>query len=316
MDMGGGSTDYTPSSYDFSSAPSVSKRSAASYAKEDNRVYSGSVSKGIKPPVGMEISTESDLALVLVVDVTGSMKKRPEELFKKAPTLIAESNTAIQGLKLNEIQSGQSTVEDRLEMAVIAVGDATVDRFGLQVVNFSKGSELVNKINTIFPEGGGGAGTRESYELAAYYVLKHCHTPNVPEGVKPLVVFIGDERFYSQVNPAQVKALIGDDLAAPLESTQVMKELNEKFDVMILRPEESYTAEEYAIIHKQWEDIFGQRVRRMDDASRFVDTIIAICGAYANNLDEAIELLKRRQTPEQVDSVLATLHPKQVKKEK
>ncbi len=313
--MGGGSTDYRPSSYDFSNAPSVSRRSAASYAAEDNRVYSSNTSKGIKPPVGKDISTNSNLALILVVDVTGSMKERPKELFKKFPTLLAESNTAIQGLKLKDVQSGQSTVEDKLEIAVVAIGDATIDRFPLQVVDFSKGTDLVEKIDKILPEGGGGPGTKESYELGAYYVLNHCHTPNMPEGTKPLVIFIGDERYYNEVNPAQVKALIGDDLTGPLDSAQVFKDLKEKFDVRVLRPEESYSQLEYKRIREQWEGVLGQSVLKMDDASRFVDTVVACCGDYADNLDEAINLLKRRQTPEQVKSVLATLHPKQAKKE-
>jgi hypothetical protein len=304
--MGSGGPTWTEDSYKWDSAPSVSKKSARSYADEDKRKYTPVSEKGIAPPIGLEMIVQTPASAILVVDVTGSMKDWPPLIFEKIPTLYNEANVAMQGIDLKTLQKGRK-VEDLLEMAVIAVGDAKNDSYPLQVVNFSKGQDLVDGVNKILPEGRGGPFGAESYELVAHYLLNHCTTS---KKIKPVCIFAVDEQFYKHVEPKEVKDLIGDDLSQSLDSAKVIKELSKKLDIYVLRPEPQGPCEVYERAQKQWTDILGdQRVLKMDDPKRLVDCCIGIVAYAANNYDLGKELLERRQTPDQVKEVLRTLHP-------
>ena len=308
--MGGGSTSWSDShDYDWSSSSTVTKKSARSYAQDDKRTYTGHTSQGLEPPVGKNISTDSSLAALLVVDVTGSMNKWPGLIFEKIPTLYNETNAILQGIDLDELKNGKK-LEQLLELAVLAVGDAKGDSFPLQVLDFSKGPDLVNGVNTIFPEGGGGGNAKESYDLAAYYTLHHCKTPKIPKSVKPLLIIAGDEGFYDTIDKRLVKKYIGDDLDNSLTTETMMKKLASKYDTYLLRPEECYEADTYARIHKQWQDVLGvEKVYKMTDPKRLVDCVIGIASLHADKFDLGVQILERRQTASQVKEVLETLHP-------
>lgn len=305
--MGGMSTDWGSSrAYDFSD--SATRKSARDYSAADNRTYTGDTSHGLAAPVGKEISTKSRLATILAIDTTGSMRDWPKLIFEKIATLYTESNVVAQGLDVDDVKKKGTTIDDTLEIAVIAFNDAGVgDSYPIQVVDFSKGADLVKGVNSIRPAGGGGGNLVESYDLAAYFVAKHCKAPNAG---KPLFIFAGDEGFYEQVVSQQVRKLIGDDLAENMSTTTVLKDLMKRFNVYILRPEPYYDAATYRQIQAQWEGVLGpERVLKMDDPQRLVDCIIGLHALAANNFKAGEDLLRRRQTEAQVDEVLKTLHP-------
>ncbi|MBI5149058.1 VWA domain-containing protein [Candidatus Pacearchaeota archaeon] len=305
--MGGSSSSYdTPKSrYNWSDDAKVTRRKASDYAKSDDREYIGHKSKGLPAPVGKEIATDSDLVAIVMLDKTGSMKEAPAKVLEKFATYYSESNALIQGCSLEELKEGKK-LENKLEVALLAVGDVG-DSYVLQVTDFAKGKELIKNINEVYPEGGGGSNIVESYDLAAYFLLNHCKTPNVK---KPLLIIAGDEGFYQLVKKDRVKKYIGDTIGQDLDATKMMKELAQKFDTYILRPEMSYSREDYDKVQKQWESVLGpERVMRMLDYSRLIDCAVAIAGYYSQNLGEGVKILKRRQTPEQVKEVLDIIHP-------
>ncbi len=327
--MGGNSSswDSGKSDYKWDKSPSVTKRSAADYAKQDKREYNDNTPKGIDAPVRKDITTNSDLAAILMVDQTGSMDFLPKEMFIKWATLYEETNAALQGINVEDLVSGKVTmVEPKLEMAVLAIGDARGDERVLQVVDFGKGSALVNGVKKIEAEGNGQGNARESYDLGAYFLVKHCQTPNVK---KPLLIIVGDEGFYEQVSRSHVKEYIGDCLSEDLDTKVLMREMASKFDTFLLRPEFSaYPESTYKQIHEQWRGVLNpERVMRMKDPHRYVDCVVSCACIYADNLKNLVPLLERRQVDEdspseglgKVHDVLETLHPvlgdKFVKKE-
>lgn len=209
--MGGMSTDWGSSgSYDWSDSSSVTKKSARDYAREDRRKYTPDSKKGIAPPNGLELKVQAPASMILVVDVTGSMKEWPKMIFEKIATLYNEANLAMQGVSLEKAKAVKK-VDSLLEMAVIAVGDAKYDMYPLQVVDFCKGADLVKGVDKILGEGGGGPFGCESYELAAYYLLNHC---KVQKGVKPVCIFACDEEFYKDVDREEVKGIVGSDISS------------------------------------------------------------------------------------------------------
>jgi len=308
--MGGGSSDYSSRDYDFNPAPAVTKKTARDYAKDDNREYTAPA-QGLPAPVGLELSTSSRLSALLILDQTGSMGEAPKYMIEKFPTLYAESNAAVQGKKLSELVKGEA-LEDKLEVGVIAIGDArNNEQSPLQAVDYSKAGELARNVQKIYPEGNGGGNAKESYDLGIYFALNHTKTPNI-KGVKPILVIVGDEGFYEDIRASEVKKYTGDVLPENLKTREVISKLVKKFDAYMLRPENNnYDASTYADIQTQWEEVLGkERVLKMaGEYKRLVDCFIGVCGFAADNFAEAEAMLKRRQTPGQVSDVLKTLHP-------
>jgi hypothetical protein len=308
--MAGFSSDYGSSrDYDFSSSSRVTGKSAKDYAKQDKREYSAPT-VGLPSPVGVNLSTTSPLSVLLLLDQTGSMGESPKYIINKMPTMYAESNAAVQGKKLEELAKGEK-LEDILEVGVIAIGDErNHEQYPLQAVDYAKGGTLVKNVLRVFPEHNGGGNARESYDLGMYFALKHVQTPQI-QGIKPIMIIVGDEGFYEDIRASEVKKHTGDVLHRDLKTREVIKDLTNKFDVYMLRPEMSYDSTTYANVHKQWQDVLGtERVLKVEgDYQRIVDCFIGICGFAADNFSEAEAMLKRRQTPSQVSEVLATLHP-------
>jgi hypothetical protein len=239
------------------------------------------------------------------------MSAVPGLFINKFSTLYAEANAAFQGKSPEDISKGEK-LEDLLDVAVVAIGDARqAEQYPFQVLPYGHGSNLVKGVLGIYPEGLGGGNLYESYNLGAYYLLNHSETPKITNPVKPVLIIIGDESFYEDTNTSEIKRYIGDDLPKDLRTEDIMKALRNKFDTFVLRPEVgSYNQTQYNQVQKQWESVFGaQRVMRMKNYERLVDCIIGIAGYAANNFDVSEQLLRRRQTPAQVDEVLKVMHP-------
>jgi hypothetical protein len=234
------------------------------------------------------IATDSKHPLVIAVDVTGSMDEWPGIIFEKLPLLYGEVKRYLPDV----------------EISFAAIGDAFSDSHPLQVCPFGAGKALDDRINALYPEGGGGGTAQESYELAGHYYLTRC---DMPKATKPILIFTGDEGFYD----LEAKT-VSDVLGTPGVSRpgiEVMKELAKKFDTYILRKRyQNGASDEDARIQKQWKEALGDdRVIQIQDPRRIVDCIIGIVSAAAGRFDDYTTRLSQRQTVAQVDTVMKSL---------
>ena len=277
--------------YDYSYTPQTTKKSAKDYAKQAGSAYTARAeAKGVKSPVGKSLSTDSPTPLVFAVDVTGSMGEWPGIIFHKLPVLYNEAK-----LWLPE-----------LEISFAAIGDAYTDCNPVQICDFGKGRDLETAINSIHPEGGGGGQSRESYELFAYYYLKHCEMPKAQKG---LFIYCGDEGFYEKILPMHLKTHFGDDVEEPIDAYHIYKELAKKFDIYNLRVEYG-DAQREKEIKAQWQKAIGvERVLRLTDPNRIVDCAIGLTALVAQDYEQFKDRIDKRQTAQQVEEVLKTLHP-------
>jgi hypothetical protein len=276
--------------YDYSESPDVLKKKDTDYAAAAGSAYQGTSASGVPAPVGKRLKTDSPTPLVFAVDVTGSMGEWPKIIFNKLPVLYHEAK-----LWLPEV-----------DISFAAVGDAFCDRHPVQICDFAKDRELEKHINALYPEGGGGGQHYESYELFAYYYARHC---DMPKAQKALFVFCGDEAFYEKIHKAHAKQFFGDDLKKDVNSFDVFGELASKFEVYNLRVTYSDARLE-AEIKAQWQKAIGaQRVLRLEDPRRIVDCVLGLTALVANDYEQFKDRLAKRQTAEQVDQVIQTLHP-------
>src|SRR4029453_2003836 len=110
--------------------------------------------------VDMRESRDSDehpqsLAIAVLFDVTGSMRRVPRVLQTKLPGLL--------GLVLRKDYVAHPHI------MFGAIGDATCDRVPLQVGQYESDNRMDEDLGRIVLEGGGGGQLTESYELAMYF---------------------------------------------------------------------------------------------------------------------------------------------------
>jgi len=161
--------------------------------------------KGLHPdlnPYQRSVKCGSDqFPIVVAIDVTGSMSNWPKIMWDKMPMFY--------GQILMKNYATNPT------LSFCAIGDAISDKAPLQVCQFAQGTDIDTWISKIFLEGGGGPGSYESYELAAFYYSHMFSWEGQPEpdyegtyhGKKGYFILTGDEHFYPTIKGSQVKSL-------------------------------------------------------------------------------------------------------------
>jgi hypothetical protein len=291
--MGGYGADYSYETDDV-----VVKKSAKQYnikAKRDYKIKE--IKAKLPPPLDKVIITKAEFPIVIAVDVTGSMRTLPGLIFEKLCILYNEI-----------LYFMPKSLKKSFEISFAAIGDAYTDAYPIQITDFAKGKDLDNNIKSLYPEGGGGGQARETYELLAYYYLNKCKMPNTLNKPRPIFIYIGDEGYYNRVNRAHIKEYIGSPPETDLISTEVFEDLRKIFDVYMLRIEYR-DAEEEKNIHEKWQEALGrERVIKLAEPKRVVDTILGIVAASLDQFNGFKERIEIRQTPEQVKEVYSTLH--------
>jgi hypothetical protein len=251
-----------PGAYNFDSAraPYLNSLASASSAK-GGRSYSLRREPDATLTLAKKaISSDSENVIVVGVDVTGSMDTWPGEIFDRLPLFYQTL----------------SQYRPDVEMSFNAIGDASCDRWPLQVTDFGKGVSLEENLRALGCEGGGGGQVSESYELFGHYMNTKCSTP---KALSPFLFIFGDEKFYPQVEPEQVKHYIGDTLEKRLKSEEVWNSLNRKFNLFYLH--KPYGSGGDSRITKEvgdyWKAAIGpQHVIELPSSERAVDVAIAI----------------------------------------
>ncbi|MBI2596116.1 hypothetical protein HYW46_05290 [Candidatus Daviesbacteria bacterium] len=284
------SADFNPGpwqGHDFKAARAVYDRHAGrSYAEA---VAQNKSTKDLVPP---SLLTQSRRPLVVSIDLTGSMEEWPATICEKI---------AYFDLEVQEYL-GEDT-----EVSFNGIGDATKgDRYPLQVRPFTKGLDLKVQLYKLINEHGGGGGGEESYQLAALYYARKVSMPNA---IRPIHIFIGDEQPYPSVDPTQAKNFAYEDLRESVSTKGIFEELKQKYSVYIIR--KPYPSMD-SIIQGHWERLLGvDHVAPLPDPNRVVDVIFGILAKETTRIDYFYNELDGRQTPAQraiVRESLKTVH--------
>ena len=204
------------------------------------------------------------LAIAVLFDVTGSMRGVPRALQAKLPQLL--------GLLLRKGYVAHP------QIMFGAIGDATCDRAPLQIGQFESDNRMDDDLSRILLEGGGGGQKTESYELALYFMARHtaadCYQRR---GRRGYLFVIGDEMAYPRVKPAEVRAVIGDGMQAPLPLAALMAEVTAKWDTYYILPAGASYAGDAQVLGF-WRDLLGQNVIELADTGAVCETIALTVG--------------------------------------
>ena len=139
----------------------------------------------------------NSVAIILALDVTGSMGSVPEHLVK----------TGLPHIMQSILDSG---IPDP-QMLFLAIGDHECDDAPLQVGQFESSDELLDKwLTSVYLESGGGGNAGESYMLAWYFAAKHTNVDCFEKRKKKGFLFtIGDEPVLKSIPEHYLKGIMG-----------------------------------------------------------------------------------------------------------
>lgn len=266
--MGGGTYCYSSS---------VTRAAVKGYdTKSTYQIFTERSINNAMSPYGLGIRESRDsaehpesVAIVLALDVTGSMGSVPHFLVKEGfPKLMDKI-----------IQSG---IKDP-QVLFLGIGDHECDKAPLQVGQFESSDELLDRwLTSIYLEGGGGGNAGESYLLAWYLAGYHTSIDCLEKrGTKGILFTIGDEPTLPNVSGSDLKNLMGSEQASSLTTHQLLDKVSEKYDVYHIHIAETNAGRMQSTIDG-WKQLLADHLivaaKKTDVSNIIADTILSVYG--------------------------------------
>jgi hypothetical protein len=207
----------------------------------------------------------NSIAIILGLDVTGSMGYIPQELIKDGlPTIMA-----------NIIEHGNPDPQ----VMFLAIGDHKVDRAPLQISQFESNDELLDHwLTKTWLEGGGGGNDGESYSLAHYFAAKHTVIDCLEKrNQKGFLFTIGDDKPHTHYSSEILKNLLGDtDIKNSYSDVDLLKLAQEKYHVYHIHvgPQEASNG-----VKNRWKELLNENClivpNYKDVAKTIAETVVA-----------------------------------------
>lgn len=263
--MGGGGYDFHSRSLRSSvkGYSTVTKDNLASVYKQKSV---GRIHESLDPN-GVVIREARDseehpnsLAIIVGLDVTGSMGSVPAQLIKEGlPNMI-------QNIFNHGIADPQ--------VAFLAIGDHEYDRHPLQIGQFESSDEkLDSSLECVYPEGGGGGNSGESYLLAWYHAAKHTEVDCFEKrGQKGILVTIGDEPGLDNVPGSVLANLYGLQKEDSYTAEELLIAASEKYHVIHINVNETYSGHSDRT-KRYWENLLKENFICVDSHTEIPEVI-------------------------------------------
>lgn len=257
--MGGGS--WSSSTYDDISSSYVGKKSAD--------IFSSGLKKDMSPKdLVIRESRDSDehpesLAVMVWLDVTGSMGRIPENIVKN------ELGTLMQTIIDNGVLHPQ--------ILFGAIGDHFSDTVPLQVGQYESSAELLNHwLSSIYLEGCGGGQNRESYLQAWLVAGRHsaidCYERRNQKG---FLFTIGDEASWDELSESSLKSIMGYGQSDELTDKQLLAEAQKMYNVYHIHVNEGSYKDDPNVLG-YWKGMLNERLIILNDYHAIAATIATI----------------------------------------
>lgn len=205
------------------------------------------------------------IPVILALDVTGSMGAAAAEIAKK----------------LNEIMTElykSDKVKD-VEFCIMAIGDFAYDHAPLQVSQFESDIRIVEQLDKVWFEHGGGGNYSESYTAAWYFGLNHCKLDCWNRGKKGIIITLGDEELNPYLPKYKIKEFIGDNVQSDIKTKELYEQAKEKFDIYHLAVDDNETSwrsycTEAIPTFKKYLDDEHFKIVTLDNLSKTISDII------------------------------------------
>ena len=153
--------------------------------------------------------------VILALDVTGSMGQAAVEVAKSLNKIMADL---------------YESIED-VEFCVMGIGDLYCDMTPIQISQFESDIRIMESLDKVYFEFGGGGNLWESYTAAWYMGSRHTKLDCNSRGEKGIIITIGDEMINPTLSKEALQKATGDSLQADVETDALYAEATEKFDL-------------------------------------------------------------------------------------
>lgn len=221
----------------------------------NNRMISKMDPKGVTMRESRDSKEHPEsIAIILALDVTGSMGRIPEDLMRKGlPTLMQTI--------LNE------GIKDP-QLLFLAIGDHECDDSPLQVGQFESSDELMDYwLKNVYIEGGGGGNSGESYSLAHYFAGYHtsidCWEKRNQKG---FLFTIGDEPTLKTYPKENIESIMGSEgmQVKSFSAVELLEKARETYNVYHLHLREGSNGKNEHVI-EGWKQLIGDDLIVVND---------------------------------------------------
>jgi len=261
-----GSSSYSHDAYSYFSSSAKTKSVDDVFTQNKTKTIASTMDpKGITFREARDSSVHPEsLAIMIWLDVTGSMGKIPEIIVKE---------------KLDKIMS--TLINHGVNDAAVffgAIGDHNTgyysDKYPLQVGQFESGTdELVKCLSSVYIEGGGGGNSCESYCLAHYFAGKHtsidCYEKR---GKKGFLFTIGDEMNHKLFTAEEQIKIFGYEAGQSMTDKEMLEMAQRMYHVFHIHCNETSYRDSPAVLN-YWKDLLGERLIIMDDYNTVAEII-------------------------------------------
>lgn len=211
------------------------------------------------------------LPVILALDVTGSMGSSAVAVAKQLG-------------KIMESIYSDAAVPD-VEFCMMAIGDLTYDAFPIQMGQFESDIRIAEQLDAIYFEGHGGGNSYESYTAAWYMGLNHCDLDCWKRGRKGIIITLGDELpnpYLPKIGRSSGLVFVtGDKLQNDVETTELLPQVREKFDIYHISVNDHDSSYEYnnrrGEIDAKWQELLGKDcyfVCGLNDLGKTISNIV------------------------------------------
>lgn len=263
--MGGGSW----SSHDWDSfRSSATVDPTTGRSKTTQQIFSNkSINKNFDPKnIKVRESVDSpdnpnSTPIIVALDVTGSMGHIPDALIRDGLSTMA-----------TEILTRKPVSDPHIMF--MAVGDAYTDSAPLQATQFEADIRIAEQLKELYLEGGGGGNGSESYHLPWYLAARKTAIDSFDKrGKKGFLFTMGDDAAPEELLKRHVKDVFGDDLEANIPIKDLLRMVEERYEVFHLMIQEGSTHDKR--VENCWKDILGERALPVSDYTKIPEIIVS-----------------------------------------
>lgn len=204
----------------------------------------------------------NSVPVVMIFDVTGSMGAIPRTLQTKLT-------------KLMDVILEKAGLKDP-QILVGAIGDATVDKFPLQVGQFESDNRFDEQLRNIILEGGGGGQVQESYALAYRFLADHTAIDSFEKrGKKGYFFMIGDEAPWEDVSKHEVSRIFGVTAQEDESIESLLKRAGERWEIFhLFALDGSYPKNDD--IKAKWRALLPERLVLVEDSALVCEVVAGL----------------------------------------
>lgn len=280
--MGGGS--WTSGDWDsFKSSATVDKKTGRAKSREE--IFDRHNINPNFDPLKITVRESCDSSdhpestpVIVALDVTGSMGAIPEALVKDGLGTMAK-----------EVIERQPVKDPQLMF--MAVGDAYCDEAPLQATQFESDIRIAEQLKELWLEGGGGGNRDESYHLPWYFAARKTQIDAFEKrGQKGYLFTMGDEGVPPVLSKEHVKAVFGDDLEADIKTEDLLRMVEERYEVfhLIIQQGSNYRYDpDY--VKGCWKGLLGERAIPVSDYNKVPEIIVSTLQVMAGKPKHEVE---------------------------